>query len=83
MNKILIELFVPMLDQRFQLFIPINKTIYQTTILIQKAIYEMTNGAYQINHNATLYNQKNGVMYNINELIKDSNLENGSQLILV
>ncbi len=83
MNKILIELFIPMLDQRLELFIPINKTFYQTSILIQKAIMEMTNGAYKISDKAIFYNQTTGKSYDINEIVKNSDLQNGSSLLLI
>ena len=45
-NKVLIELIVPEIDEKFDLFIPVNKRIGNLIVLLNKSVSELTNGAY-------------------------------------
>ncbi len=83
MNKILIQLYVPMIEQQYDIYIPINKTLYKVTIMLQKAIAELTNGGYIVQQNALIYNKNDGKIYNPNLVVKDSGIKNGEKLILL
>lgn len=82
-NKVIIELNVPDIEEVFNLFIPINRRIGNIIILINKAINEMTNGEYYIDNKRSLYNKLNGRKYLVNDLVRDTDIRNGSKLVLL
>lgn len=80
-NKILVEINVPILEQKYDCFIPVGKTVYQVTKLLAKGISELSGGAYE-NDNPILYNYF-GKKINTDSLIKDSEISNGSKVIML
>lgn len=82
-NKVLIELIVPDIDEKFNLYIPINKRIGNIIILLNKAVKELTNGLYDGNNKTTLYNRATNERYAVNSLVRETNIRNGTILILM
>ena len=82
-NKILIELYIPLIEKSYDLYIPINKTIGTVKKLIEEALVEITNHAYVIKPESNFYSKENGSMYNVNTTVRDTDLKNGSRVILV
>lgn len=81
-NKILIELLVPELEASYDVFIPITKRVGNIIALLAKAISELG-----IDYNLTpamgLYNRVTSEKYDPNELVYNTNIVNGSVLILI
>ncbi len=82
-NKVLVELIVPELDQTFSLYLPISKRIGNIILLLNKSLNEMSNGQLEISNTNKLYNRTTGKRYNINDLLYDTDIRNGTQLILL
>lgn len=82
-NKILVVLEVPAIEKKYNVFLPINKKISSILFLVTKAISELTSGGYLIRGNECLYNKLNGVKYESDVYLKDSDLKNGSIVILI
>lgn len=82
-NKLLIELVVPDIDEKFDLFIPINKKIGNVIVLINRSIHELTNGAYVGSKKTALYNKATGKKYGVNDLVRNTDIRHGSTLILI
>lgn len=82
-NKILIELIVPDIDEKYNLYIPINKRVGNVIVLLNKAIKELTNGIYEGNDKTGIYNRTTGKRYNINALIRETDIRNGTSIILI
>ena len=82
-NKILIELSVPSIEKSYDIFIPINKKIGTMKSLIEEALVDLTGNAYEIKKETNLYSEETGEIYNVNTSIKDTNLKNGSRIILI
>lgn len=82
-NKILIELIVPEIDIKYNLYIPINKKVGNIIVLLNKAIKELSDGVYEGNEKTALYNRKTGEKYGMNVLIRQTNIRNGTSLILI
>ena len=82
-NKILIVLEVPSIEKKYNVFLPINKKISNIIILLTKAVSELTSGGYIIRGNECLYNKINGIKYDNEVYLKDSDLANGSTVILI
>ena len=82
MNKILVQIYIPTLSEEYDIFLPINKKIVNIVYLIQRALVDI-NPEYKINENIKLCDRMTGDLIDVNSTIKDSNIRNGSKLMLV
>ena len=78
------RLDVPKIEKKYEILIPIDKDIYSVTKLIEKSIFEFTNGSYlNVFGNGNLINKKDGKIYDVNLIIKETDIRNGTELILI
>ncbi len=82
-NKILIELEIPLIEKRYDLFIPINKKIGTVKNLIENALVELTDSAYVPKDDSNFYSKETGEIFDVNKTVRDTNLRNGSRIILI
>ena len=82
-NKILIELEIPLIEKKYDLFIPINKKIGTIKKLIENSLSDLTDNDYEIREDANLYSKDTGEIYDVNKTVKDTDLQNGSRIILL
>ncbi len=82
-NKILIELEIPLIEKRYDLFIPINKKIGTIKNLIENALVELTDSAYVPKDDSNFYSKETGEIFDVNKTVRDTNLRNGSRIILI
>lgn len=81
--KVLIKLYVPTIEEQYDIWIPIGKRINEIVILLSKAINEMTMGGYQPETMPILYNKITGGYYNITQRVMDTDIINGTELIMI
>ncbi len=82
-HKVLIELYVPELDIKYNLFIPASKKIGNVILNLVKAVHELSQGAYPINLNHALMNSDTCEIYNVDLNLKEAKILNGTKLILI
>ncbi len=82
-NKLLVRLFLPAIDKQYDIWLPINKTIYNIIILLLKGINEMNDDIYHPDKLPILYNKTTGKPYDINSFVNDTDIKNGTELILL
>ncbi len=80
--KILVKLIVPEIQEEYELYIPINKTVGYCTKLFMKMITERYN-VFPEETKANLYNRRTGEYYKSSLLIRNTNIRNGTELILL
>jgi hypothetical protein len=80
-NKVLVEVIVPEIDEKFNLYLPINKKIGNIIVLINQAISEMDPS--HVNFDNSLYNRDTNVKYQIDTLLYHTDIRNGTTLILI
>ena len=81
-NKVLIEVIIPSIEKSYNVYIPISIKIGNIIGLLNKAVFELTSGVYVGNEKNCLYNSKNGTPYPINALLKETDIRNGTRVIL-
>ena len=82
-NKVLVEIYIPQLDEKFNIYLPLNKNIANIIELICKAVSEMKR-IDQIDFNTfSLYNRESGLKYQPDKTIKETNIRNGFRLLLM
>lgn len=82
MNKLLISVDVPSIEQTFELFIPINRKMGTVKKKILECIDELTGGAIN-NKDFLFFDIDTGVKYDNDIYVKESGIKNGTRLILI
>ena len=81
-NKVLIKLIMFDMDECFDIFIPVNEIIWKIKKLIIKSISDITNISLDINNEYILINKDNSKIYDNNDVVINTDIRNGTELIL-
>ncbi len=82
-NKILIEVYVPSIEKEYDIFVPVNKRIGTIKEIIEKGIIDLTDQVYKTSDATNLYSKDTGNIYDVNIKLIDTDLKNGSRIILI
>ena len=82
-KKVLVHILIPEIDQEYDVFIPINIRIGTVIELLNKSLMELTNGIYQPRNNRNLYNLEDSGIYQINDLVRQTNIRNGVSIVFM
>ena len=82
-NKILIELEIPLVEKKYDVFIPINKKIGTVKTLIETSLNELTDNEYSPREESNFYSKDTGLIYDVNQTVRNTDLKNGSRVILI
>lgn len=82
-NKVLVTINVPYLENRYDIYIPVNRKVYSVIKMLTKTLYVISQGSFNNEKQYYLYNEINGNMYDLNKLIRDTDIRNGSTIILL
>ena len=82
-NKILLEVYIPSIEKEYDIFVPVNKKIGTIKKMIETGITDLTDDVYSISDDTNLYSKDTGNMYDVNVSLIDTDLKNGSRVILI
>ena len=82
-NKILLEVYIPSIEKEYDIFVPVNKKIGTIKKMIETGITDLTDDVYSISYDTNLYSKDTGNMYDVNVKLIDTDLKNGSRIILI
>ncbi len=82
-NKILIELYIPLIEKNYDLYIPINKKIGTIKKLIEEGLIDLTDHDYIIKEESNFYSKETGKVYDVNKSVRETDLKNGSRIVLI
>ncbi len=80
--KVYILIEAPILEKTYEIFAPVDRRMYEIIALLQKSIPELSEGYYK-DKKISLFNKSTGRMYDLNVVIKDSDIKMGTRLVLV
>lgn len=83
MDKVLVKLYVPVVEACFDVKIPLDKKLYKVIYMFIKAIYDLTEGAYVPQSSPSLYEKWSARKFDVNLTARESNIQNGTELILL
>lgn len=83
MEKVLVEVFVPILNHSYDIFIPLRSPMHEVLELIKKAVSEMSDGRFVANENTAICHREDGTIININLSVYELEIRNGSKLMLI
>ena len=82
-NKVLTEIYIPSIDEKYNIYLPLNKNIAEIITLIGKSVGELKRIDTINYNNFSLYNKDNGILYSPEKLIRETNIRNGTRLIMM
>ena len=82
-NKVLVTVNVPSLEKSFDIFVPVNRRVHNVIALVKKSLFDISGHAFNMENTYTLYNAGTGAPYDMNSLIRDTDIRNNSSLILL
>ena len=80
--RVYVMLEIPILDKKYELLVPIDRRIHDLVDILKTNIPELKENYYQ-NKTPNLYNKTSGEIYDMNQLIKNSNIKTGTRLLLI
>lgn len=83
MNKVLVKLYVPMIEGQYDIWIPLNKRVYNVINLLVKLVNEFTDGYYVPREMPILYNKLTAEQYDVNLTVKEADIQNGTEILLI
>lgn len=81
-NKVLIKLILPELDVDYDVFVPVNEIIWKTKILLINALEDILKISLS-QKEFYIINKESCKIYDNNEIIINTDIRNGTELILL
>ena len=82
-DKVLVKLYVPYLDDYYDIFIPVNEYVWKINALIAKSISDLSEGVFPSNKKYAIMNTTTGNIYNPNDILINTDIRNSTNLILL
>ena len=83
MDKILVNVYVPILNISYDIFIPIQSQLFEITEMIKRAISELSDGRFMASQETTVSLRVNGEILDINSTVFELGVGNGTKLMLI
>lgn len=83
MNKILVVIYVPLLGEKYEVYIPINKKMGTIKKIVIDSINELSGDSLANTDSLRLYSKDDCKLYSSDVYVRDSNIQNGSILMLL
>lgn len=83
MNKVLVQLYIPVTGEKYDVRLPRSISVKQATELLASFFTGMMGGAYIPDADSVLCDMETGIMYNVNSSVASLGLKNGSKLMLI
>ena len=82
-NKVLVSVNVPSLERKVDVYMPVNRKVYSVISMLKMSLFELSLGSFDMSKNYVLYNGLTGDIYDVNKMIRDTDIRNGSIVILL
>ncbi len=82
-NKVLVSIEVPEIGNSFDVFLPVNEQVWKISKLASKVISDLVGVELNTKDNYVFINTDTGTIYPSNEIIADTDIRNGTELILL
>lgn len=82
-NKVLIKLDAFALDSTYDVFIPVNEVMWKVKAMLVKCVCDIEHLPFNPQDNYLLINKKDGKVYDNNITVIDTDIRNGSELLLI
>ncbi len=83
MEKVLVEVFVPVIGTAYDVFIPLKSSMSEVAQLLKKAVTDLSNGHFVATEETSVCYRENGTIININMTVYELGIRNGTKLMLI
>ena len=83
MKKIIVEIYVPALDETYDVFIPQTSPMSEILELLKKAVGDLSGGRFLATDETAVCYRENGAIINVNMSVYELGIHNGSKLMLI
>lgn len=83
MNKVLVNVYIPILNRDYDIFIPLQSQIFEVTELIKRAVTELSEGQFMPSKDTVLARKATGEILDINSTVFEMEIGNGTKLMLI
>ena len=83
MNKVLVNVYVPLLNTSYDVFIPVQAQLFEVTELLKKAMFELSEGQFIPAQDTVIARRATGEIFDINATVFELNIGNGEKLMLI
>lgn len=80
--RVYVIIEIPLLDRKYELLVPSDRRLHELISALKKTTPELSQNYYSKNI-PFIYNKSTGEMYDMNLIIKDSNIKTGTRLLLI
>ena len=78
-NKVLVNLYIVSLSKNFEIFIPINEKVGNIVKLLDSTLFD----SISISKNNIIMNMDSGLCYKNNDIVRDTDIRNDTNLVLL
>lgn len=82
MNKLLVSIEIPSIEQNYDLFIPVNKKVGTIKKFVIESIYELSEGMLK-QKDYLFIDIDTGVKYENDIYVRDSGIKNGARIMVI
>lgn len=83
MDKILVNVFVPVLNTDYDIFLPPASRMSAVLELIKKAVTELSDGIFIANRDTAICYRADGGILDLNLTVSELGIGNGTRLMLI
>lgn len=83
MNKVIVNVYVPILNISYDIFIPVQLQLFEVTELIKKAVFELSEGRFMPTPDTAIAIRASGEILDINSTVFELGIGNGTKLMLI
>ena len=80
--RVYITLDIPILDEKYELLVPIDRRIHDLVEVLKENIKGLKDNYYK-DKVPSIFNKSSGELYDMNLIIKDSDIKTGTRLLLI
>jgi len=80
--RVYVIIYAPILEKKYEVLVPIDRRVHDLVSLLKKSIPELSSD-YYTNNQPNIYNKISGNVYDMNTIIKDSDIRTGTRLLLI
>jgi hypothetical protein len=82
-SKVLVEVLVPASGEKYDVFIPLTVRMGEVAQMVSSVINDLSAGRFRATEQTMLFNADTGVAYNVNTVVAELNIQNGTRLMLI
>lgn len=83
MSKVLVEVLLPAANMKFDVYIPQESKMSEVKQLVTSVMTDLADGKFKGHEDSVLCDADSGLIFNVNMIVSELGIENGSRLMLI